>query len=136
MRRTAAGFARDEDGAILVIGAGSLGMIRGMIALSYDLGRMAATQSELQSYADHVALAAAGELDGVVAQAASGTRHRARAATRSFISGAPTRRLRTGMHPSAAGPGCKACRAGRRRTERAPAQVAHRGSGRVRTEAV
>lgn len=57
-------FARDEEGAILVIVAMSLGIILGMIALSFDLGRIAATQSEMQSYADHVALAAAGELDG------------------------------------------------------------------------
>ncbi|MCB2123724.1 MAG: hypothetical protein KDE06_10740, partial [Rhodobacteraceae bacterium] len=97
MRRTAAGFARDEDGAILVIVAVSLGMILGMIALSYDLGRMAATQSELQSYADHVALAAAGELDGVVAQAASGTnpavpgaRERAQAAAANFFTDSQT----------------------------------------------
>ena len=39
-------------------------MALGFLALSFDLGRVASTQSELQSYADQVALAAAGELDG------------------------------------------------------------------------
>jgi len=33
-------------------------------ALSFDMGRVASTQSELQSFADNVALATAGELDG------------------------------------------------------------------------
>ncbi|MCT8329914.1 pilus assembly protein TadG-related protein [Albidovulum sediminis] len=80
MRRTAARFAKDEDGAILVMVAVSLGVILGMIALSYDLGRIAATQSELQSYADHVALAAAGELDGE-----AGARARAQAAAANFF---------------------------------------------------
>ena len=64
MQTHAKRFVRDEDGTILVIVAMALGMILGMIALSFDLGRIAATQSEIQSYADHVALAAAGELDG------------------------------------------------------------------------
>ncbi len=36
----------------------------GFLALSFDFGRVASTQSELQSFADQVALAAAGELDG------------------------------------------------------------------------
>lgn len=54
----------DEKGTILVFVAIALALILGMIALSFDLGRMAATQSELQSFADNVALAAAGELDG------------------------------------------------------------------------
>ncbi|MCV2867986.1 pilus assembly protein TadG-related protein [Defluviimonas sp. WL0002] len=80
MRRTAARFAKDEEGAILVIVAVSLGTILGMIALSYDLGRMAATTSELQSFADHVALTAAGELDGE-----NGARARAQAAATNFF---------------------------------------------------
>lgn len=58
------GFQQDEDGAILVFWAVSIAVILGIVALSFDFGRMAATQSELQSYADSVALAAAGELDG------------------------------------------------------------------------
>lgn len=53
-----------EDGAILVFWALALATIFGLVALSFDFGQMAATKSELQSYADHVALAAAGELDG------------------------------------------------------------------------
>lgn len=57
-------FARDEDGTILVFWAMALVMVLTMIAWSFDIGRLAATQSELQSFADQVALAAAGELDG------------------------------------------------------------------------
>lgn len=57
-------FAAEETGAILVFWAMALAMVLGLVALSFDIGRVAATQSELQSYADHVALAAAGELDG------------------------------------------------------------------------
>lgn len=56
-------FGRDEDGAILVFFALSLAVLFGMMAMSFDIGRVAATQSEIQSYADHVALAAARELD-------------------------------------------------------------------------
>ncbi|WP_275411569.1 Tad domain-containing protein [Shimia biformata] len=36
----------------------------GIVAMSFDLGRIGITRSELQSFADNVALAAAGELDG------------------------------------------------------------------------
>ncbi|WP_096787454.1 Tad domain-containing protein [Rhodobacter sp. CZR27] len=54
----------DEEGAILVFWAVALAVMLGMVALSFDMGRMAATQSELQAFADQVALAAAGELDG------------------------------------------------------------------------
>ena len=43
----------------------TLAVFIGLVALSVDFGRMAATQSELQSYADNVALAAAGELNGL-----------------------------------------------------------------------
>ncbi|MFN0114972.1 MAG: pilus assembly protein TadG-related protein [Paracoccaceae bacterium] len=57
-------FGRDDEGAILVFWAVALAVMLGIVALSFDVGRMAATQSELQSYADHVALAAAAELDG------------------------------------------------------------------------
>ncbi len=57
-------FARQEDGAILVFWALALAAVLGIVALSFDFGQKAATQSELQSYADQVALAAAGELDG------------------------------------------------------------------------
>jgi hypothetical protein len=57
-------LSRNEDGTILVFVAIALAVLLGMVALSFDLGRMAATQTELQSFADSVALAASGELDG------------------------------------------------------------------------
>lgn len=57
-------FGREERGAILVFWGISLAVILIIVALSFDFGRAASTQSELQSYTDQVALAAAGELDG------------------------------------------------------------------------
>lgn len=57
-------FARDEAGGVVVLWALFLAVAFGFLALSFDLGRVAATQSEMQSFADQVALAAAGELDG------------------------------------------------------------------------
>lgn len=57
-------FVRGEDGAILILWALFLAVAMGFMALTFDLGRVASTQSELQSYADQVALASAGELDG------------------------------------------------------------------------
>ena len=54
----------NEDGTMLIIWGVSFVLIFGIVALSFDLGRVAITQTELQSYADNVALAAAGELDG------------------------------------------------------------------------
>jgi Putative Flp pilus-assembly TadE/G-like len=57
-------FARAEDGSVLVFWALFLAVALGFLALSFDLGRVASTQSELQSFADQVALASAGELDG------------------------------------------------------------------------
>jgi len=57
----------------------------GLTALSFDLGRLASTQSELQSFADHVALAAAGELDG-----APDAIIRANAAAANLITGTQT----------------------------------------------
>ncbi len=57
-------FAKNEAGTVLVFWAISLGLILGFVALSFDLGRASITRSELQSFADSVALAAAGELDG------------------------------------------------------------------------
>ena len=56
-------FAKAEDGAILVLWALFLGVALGFLALSFDLGRVASTQTEMQSFADQVALASAGELD-------------------------------------------------------------------------
>jgi Flp pilus assembly protein TadG len=57
-------LARDEAGTILVFWGIVLGVVLGFVALSFDLGRASITRSELQSFADSVALAAAGELDG------------------------------------------------------------------------
>ncbi len=57
-------FAKSEDGTVLVLWAMFLAVALGFLALSFDLGRVASTQSELQSFADQVALASAGELDG------------------------------------------------------------------------
>jgi Flp pilus assembly protein TadG len=57
-------LSSNDQGAILVFWAIALTVILGFVALSFDFGQKAATQSELQSFADQVALAAAGELDG------------------------------------------------------------------------
>lgn len=57
-------FRSTERGAILPFWAISLTLLLGLVALSFDLGRIGITQTELQSFADSVALAAAGELDG------------------------------------------------------------------------
>ncbi|MCU9840229.1 Tad domain-containing protein [Ruegeria sp. WL0004] len=48
----------------MVFVAVCLSLLLGMAALAFDFGRVTTTQSELQSFADNVALAAAGELDG------------------------------------------------------------------------
>jgi Flp pilus assembly protein TadG len=64
MQREAKAFAKDERGAILILWALFLAVAFGFLALAFDLGRIATTQSQLQSFADQVALAAAGELDG------------------------------------------------------------------------
>ena len=61
----ARGFQRREDGALLVFFAMCCAAIFLIAALSFDLGKRSSTQTELQSFADHVALAAAGELDGM-----------------------------------------------------------------------
>ena len=57
-------FTREEDGALLVFFALCAAAIFLVASLSFDLGQRASTQSELQSFADNVALAAAGELNG------------------------------------------------------------------------
>lgn len=57
-------FAAEESGAMLVMWGVSFVVLFGIVALSFDLGRIGITRSELQAYADNVALAAAGELDG------------------------------------------------------------------------
>ena len=60
----ASAYARDDRGAILVMFAVATGLIFGFLALVWDIGRTVNTATELQSFADHLALAAAGELDG------------------------------------------------------------------------
>ncbi|MGL5011088.1 MAG: pilus assembly protein TadG-related protein, partial [Paracoccaceae bacterium] len=57
-------FIRSQDGSILPFFGMSLAVILGILALTYDIGRMSSSQGDLQSFADSVALAAAGELDG------------------------------------------------------------------------
>ncbi len=57
-------FVRDDAGGVLAFWGVCLTVFLGLVALSFDVGRVAVTQTELQSFADHVALAAAGELDG------------------------------------------------------------------------
>jgi hypothetical protein len=57
-------YAQGEDGAVLVLVALFLAVAFGFLALAVDFGRVASTQSDMQSYADQVALAAAAELDG------------------------------------------------------------------------
>ena len=57
-------FLRDETGGILVFFAMAMVVFLGLMALIFDTGRMATTQSELQSFSDSVSLAAAAELDG------------------------------------------------------------------------
>ena len=53
-----------EAGSVLVFWGVAIVVLLGMVALSFDVGRISATQSELQSYADNLATAAAAELDG------------------------------------------------------------------------
>lgn len=57
-------FIRSEAGTVAILWAMGLIVFFGFIALIFDVGRASVTQSELQSFADHVALSAAGELDG------------------------------------------------------------------------
>ena len=49
---------KDDEGAIIIFWAVTLVVVLGIVALSFDFGQKASTQSELQSYADQVALAA------------------------------------------------------------------------------
>lgn len=74
-------FASDERGSIIVLWAVSLVAFLGLVAIVFDIGRIQVTHGDLQRFADSVALAAAGELDG---RADSITRATAAAAT--FVS--------------------------------------------------
>lgn len=57
-------FCQSERGTVAIFWGVSLVVFLALIALIFDIGRAGITQSELQSFADNVALAAAGELDG------------------------------------------------------------------------
>lgn len=57
-------FVHDEAGSVLVLWIMSLVAVLAFVALVFDMGRVQVTHGELQSFADSVALAAAGELDG------------------------------------------------------------------------
>ncbi len=57
-------FLHREDGSLLVFFMVSTITVLGIVALSFDLGRRASTQTDMQGYVDNVVLAAAGELDG------------------------------------------------------------------------
>ena len=74
-------FRREDDGALLVFFAICSAGIFLIAALSFDIGRRASTQTDLQSFADNVALAAAGELNGL-----PGAMSRARRAADELIS--------------------------------------------------
>ncbi|PTX54650.1 putative Flp pilus-assembly TadE/G-like protein [Litoreibacter ponti] len=78
-------FIRHETGSVLSFWAVTFAAFLGLVALSFDFGRLASTQSELQSYADNVALAAAGELNGK-----SDSITRALSAAETFISDTQT----------------------------------------------
>lgn len=73
-------LARADDGAVLVMVTITLPIILVVGSLVVDLGRVAAEQTELQAFTDHVALTAAGELDGE-----AGAIARARTAAATFI---------------------------------------------------
>jgi hypothetical protein len=57
-------LARDERGVITVMAVIATGLFIAIGGLALDLGRLYNLHSQLQAYADHVALAAAAELDG------------------------------------------------------------------------
>ncbi|MEH6833890.1 pilus assembly protein TadG-related protein [Falsihalocynthiibacter arcticus] len=57
-------FGQDQKGTILVFWGMALAVMLGLVAMSFDLGQVSITQTDMQSFTDNVALAAAGELDG------------------------------------------------------------------------
>ena len=61
---TGSNFKADERGSILPFIGVLVGLFCGLMALTFDVGRIGVTHSEMQAYTDHVALAAAGEIDG------------------------------------------------------------------------
>lgn len=84
-------FFSATGGSILVFWAMTLVVIIGLVALSFDIGRIASTHAQLQAFSDQVALAAAGELDGN-----SDSITRATNAANEMISGSQT--FGTGSH--------------------------------------
>ncbi|SIS82532.1 Putative Flp pilus-assembly TadE/G-like [Roseivivax lentus] len=57
-------FLRDEAGSVLVLWMSAFVAVLGLAALVFDMGRVHVAHADLQRFADQVALAAAGELDG------------------------------------------------------------------------
>ena len=57
-------WRNDEEGGTHDFVGVCLTVLLGFAAWTFDLGRVAATQSDLQGGADHGARAAAGEVDG------------------------------------------------------------------------
>ncbi|MGB8624396.1 MAG: pilus assembly protein TadG-related protein, partial [Paracoccaceae bacterium] len=57
-------FVASSDGTIAILWGVSIVVFFGLAGLIFDIGRLGALQGELQAFADNVALAAAGELDG------------------------------------------------------------------------
>ncbi|MGK7651976.1 TadE/TadG family type IV pilus assembly protein [Roseovarius sp. B08] len=57
-------FLGEECGTVAILWGTSLVAFLGFLAITLDVGRLNATHAELQAFADNVALAAAGELDG------------------------------------------------------------------------
>ena len=71
-----------ESGAVAIWMAGTLAVMIGVIALSFDLGRSATTDTELKWASDAAALAGARQLDGL-----DGARDRARLAATGALTG-------------------------------------------------
>jgi hypothetical protein len=57
-------FVKAQDGSVLPFFALTVILLLGLGALVYDIGRLLAAATDFQSFADHAALTAAGELDG------------------------------------------------------------------------
>ena len=57
-------FKKEEKGTIAILWAMALVVFIGFVSIVFDIGRVAITQGELQTFVDHVALASATELNG------------------------------------------------------------------------
>ena len=62
-RRKGAGFLGEDSGAYTIFAVIGFAMLMGMVGLVVDVGRVMNIHTQASSYADRVALAAAGELD-------------------------------------------------------------------------